>query len=277
MMELQKQLAVCLNVVDQTVQLVNNQLLPQQTLAGTTVYMQNPTPLPLRTLLDNLKLLLPHLKKYSESYHNRLEQIAKTLVSTDGKLNPYQFGGIIQLLGIVKDEIDSGKKVASVNSKPIKLFISHAEKDKVVVEAFVDLLARIGFTSDNLFCSSVTGYDIPVGSGDIFDYLKNEFESNNLFVVCLLSTNYYKSAACLNEMGASWVKSCSNQSILLPDFKYKNIKGAINPRDISFILNNQYRLTEFKELLVQTFELTPISQSLWQKYQDDFIHKITSI
>ena len=48
------------------------------------------------------------------------------------------------------------------------VFISHSSKDKSFVEALVDLLEGLGLTKNNLFCSSVDGYGIPLGR-DIFE------------------------------------------------------------------------------------------------------------
>ena len=36
-------------------------------------------------------------------------------------------------------------------------------------------------------------------------YTSREEFNNNLFVIFMLSSNYYKSVPCLNEMGATWV------------------------------------------------------------------------
>ena len=54
----------------------------------------------------------------------------------------------------------------------------------------------------------------------------------------MLSDNYYKSPACLNEMGAAWVLKKEYRSILLPGFDYKEIEGAINPRKIGIKLDD---------------------------------------
>lgn len=55
-------------------------------------------------------------------------------------------------------EIEEGKDKKML--KP-KIFIIHSSEDLKYVEPFVELLADIGLTNDNLFCSSVLGYIIP--------------------------------------------------------------------------------------------------------------------
>ena len=174
----------------------------------------------------------------------------------------------------IMDE-DFEKKV-----KQPKIFISHCEKDIAVVESFVDLLSHIGLTSDMLFCSSIPGYNIKQGSGDIYEYLRTEF-SNNLFVIFMLSENYYNSKACLNEMGATWVLQQKYQSILLPGFDYSQIQGAINPRDISFKLDDKkYRIAalgELKDNIIRFLDLQEIDTSKWDYQRERFFSQIDAI
>lgn len=119
--------------------------------------------------------------------------------------------------------------------KPAKIFVSHSEKDIGIIEKFVDLLSHIGISTSQLFCSSLPGYNIKQGNGNIYDYLREEL-NNNVFVIFMLSYNYYKSIPCLNEMGAAWALKKKHQSILLPGFEYTQIRGAIDPYNISFKL-----------------------------------------
>lgn len=181
---------------------------------------------------------------------------------------------LLQYLVNIIDE-DFYKRV-----KRPKIFISHCEKDIAVVESFVDLLSHLGLTSDTLFCSSIPGYNIKQGSGDIYEYLRNEF-NNNLFVIFMLSENYYNSTACLNEMGATWILKQKYQSILLPGFNFSQIEGAINPRDISFKLDDKkYRnaaLGELKDNIVRFLDLQDIDTSKWDYQRERFFSQIDTI
>ncbi len=102
---------------------------------------------------------------------------------------------------------------------PPQIFMSHASNDYSIVEPFVIMLERIGVKPFQLFCSSIDGYHIPQGS-NIYDYLREKMSTNNLFFIMMLSESYYKSAACLNEMGAAWIKQHKYQAILLPCIDY---------------------------------------------------------
>lgn len=161
-----------------------------------------------------------------------------------------------------------------------KIFISHSSEDLKYVEPFVELLADIGLTDDNLFCSSVPDYAIPLNQ-DIYDYLSSLFHNYKLYVVFMLSKNYYESPACLNEMGAAWVLKSEYTSILLPGFEYKEIKGAVNPNKIGMKLDDEEellkkRLGELKNLMSKEFAIN-VPDMRWEKKRNDFIEMMKSI
>lgn len=165
--------------------------------------------------------------------------------------------------------------------KPPKIFISHAEKDSIIVKKFVTMLERLGVKQSQLFCSSVIGYGIPQGVGSIYDYIRNEMSNDNLFVILMLSKKYYSSPMCLNEMGAAWLKKSQYQSILLPGFKFLNIKGAIDPRDMSFELADKQKrnqaLNELKDRIVAHLSLEPVDYSCWEQFRNDFALEVDNL
>ena len=128
----------------------------------------------------------------------------------------------------------------------------------------------IGLNQSNLFCSSTSGYGIPLGK-DIYEYLKEQFNTYNLHIIFLLSSSYYESVAFLNEMGAVWVLHNSYTTILIPGFTFEQIKGAVNPNQISL------KLDELKKNLQQNFNLNSKPDSRWNKKRDDFISAVLNI
>lgn len=158
------------------------------------------------------------------------------------------------------------------------LFISHADKDKRIVSKFVDLLYDIGLTKNDMFCSSRTDLDISIGE-NIYDYLRDILDSDNIIAIFMLSDNYYKSAACLNEMGAVWLKQNKYYTFLLPEFEFKSIKGAINPNVRGIRLDNDNEslkgdLTNFKERIENDFSIDiakRIGINRWENLRDQFI------
>lgn len=162
-----------------------------------------------------------------------------------------------------------------------KLFISHSTDDVEYVKAFVEFLESMGMPEGSIFCSSVEGYQIQWGE-DIYDYLSNEFNNSdkNLIVLFMLSDNYYKSAPCLNEMGATWILKKEYRSILLPGFEYKKIEGAINPNRIGIKFDGdqfKFSLNEIKKQMTGWFGLNALDESRWDRIRDKLIREIENI
>lgn len=159
------------------------------------------------------------------------------------------------------------------------LFISHSTKDEVLVSNFVDLLYSIGFTETEMFCSSRSDIGVTLQK-DIYKYLRNLLNDENVIPIFMLSGNYYDSPACLNEMGAVWMKQKKYFTFLLPEFNFCEIKGAINPnqRSVKLDINNKNLkgdLNSFKDIICKLFNKT-ISENKWEKQRDEFISKLKS-
>lgn len=168
-----------------------------------------------------------------------------------------------------------------MTEKEKKVFISHASKDEDVVRKFVELLEDIGLTEAQVVCSSIPGYGIPLGE-DIYDWLAQQFREYDLHVLFMLSDNYYNSIPCQNEMGATWVLKTKYDSVLLPGFEYRDIKGAVNPNQISIKLDGneeilKQHLNELKDKLVAEFNLTMPSATKWERHRQAFIAAIASL
>lgn len=171
----------------------------------------------------------------------------------------------------------------SETKKTSKIFISHSSRDLAFVKPLVELFEHIGLNPENMFCSSVSGYNVPLGN-NIFDYLKEQFQSYDLMVIFVLSENYYNSPICLNEMGAAWVLQHKYTSVLLPQFDFKDVKGVIGQMEISIKLDSEKyelkaRLNELRDTLASEFglRLSASSQNIWERHRDEFIDKVTSV
>lgn len=166
-------------------------------------------------------------------------------------------------------------------NKMKKVFISHASTDKPFIELLVNLLEDIGLSENEIVCSSIPGYGIPLGK-DIYDWLSEQFQNCELHIIFVLSENYYNSVACLNEMGAAWVLKQKYDTILLPKFDFPQIKGAINPQQIGIKLDSEptelnQRLNELKDGLIEEFELKSLSASRWERHRNEFVNKSTAL
>ncbi len=132
----------------------------------------------------------------------------------------------------------------------MKILISHSSKNKSYGNELVNLLTGIGVNGDEIIFTSNDAYGIPIGH-NIFDWLKNRI-TEKPHVIYLLSPEYYKSIACLNEMGAAWVVESKHTMIFTPAFNLNSpefLNGAIDPREIGFFIDNHDKLIAFIESL----------------------------
>lgn len=208
---------------------------------------------------------------YNSEYGFNYELIDEDSIIDNLKSLKYKLEGLLL--------VDSGCN--QTYSKPKKLFISHAGKDKEYVTALVDLLISLGLTEKEVVCSSVPGFGIEYGA-DIYDWLRNQFIEYDLHVLFILSHNYYNSAACLNEMGAAWIIQNKSNFMLLPHFDYPEIDGAVNPRQMGMKFDGneielKHRLWEFVDGLVKEFDLHELTISRWERIRDPFLRRISEI
>lgn len=164
--------------------------------------------------------------------------------------------------------------------KPL-IFISHSSKNKEQVKLIVELLRAINMLpKQEVFCSSLPGYDIPIDTEDrIFDFLRSRFLEYNIHVFFIHSVEYYASTVSLNEMGAAWALKSRATSFLLPGFEFSDMKGVINGDRIAIKVDNDIievkdKLNQLRDNLVAEFELTPIPNITWEQARDKFIEEI---
>lgn len=155
-----------------------------------------------------------------------------------------------------------------------KIFISHSSLDSKYVEKIIDLLETIGIPSNKIFCSSFEGYGIKLGK-DFLTYLKDEL-NDDILVIFILSENFYKSAICLCEMGATWIKTNDHIPILIPPFEYGDMKGVI-PMSHGMKINDKERYNSLKEIIENNFNIHPINNSVWERKRDNHLKQIIQI
>ncbi len=211
--------------------------------------------------------------------------------SVDNSVNGFglrdNYNGIHASYFVMMNQIKRGKPLlegannTEQKKKSPLLFISHSSKDIEFVEPFVELLQSIGFNKTNMFCSSIAGFGISEGN-DIYETLKEKFQENNIYVVFILSDNYYNSPACLNEMGAAWVLQTDYSSVLSPGFNVPSIKGAINPNKLAIVIDDDRRvrsiLNDFRDNMMERFGLEDKNgHTVWETSRDKFLSKIEKV
>lgn len=175
------------------------------------------------------------------------------------------------------DMLSYEKTLMSV--KEPKIFISHSSKDKNYVELFVKLLREMGLSAENIFCSSLPSYDIPMDGTTILDCIRDQFSNYNLHVIFVHSKNYYQSPVSLNEMGAAWILNCNHSSILLPGFPFEDMKGVIRNDEIALKLDSNEtevkdKLNQLYKKIANEFHLEQEQSVLWEQNRDGFIKSV---
>ena len=182
---------------------------------------------------------------------------------------------IIYPLGTLKAKQDNQLITNKRDNSLKKIFISHATKDKEIVEELIDLLETIGISSTQIFCSSFEGYGIPLG-GNFLDTIKEEL-SAEVLVLFVITNNFYDSKVCLCEMGAAWALSKEHIPIVVPPLSYSDIQAVI-PLTQGLLINNAPKLNSLKEKLEKDFSLgQSIALNNWERKRDRFITNIQKI
>lgn len=155
-----------------------------------------------------------------------------------------------------------------------KVFISHSYKDKLLVDALVELLVSAGIDKQKIIASSTPGTQIHTGKS-LYRELRTELSNNKAFVIFMLSDNFYSSPVCLNEMGAAWIKRLKYRFMILPGFSFSNIRGVIcedSQVGFSLSLDNDEITSRFEHLRVDLEDHFGISihKDTWKIAISDF-------
>lgn len=167
------------------------------------------------------------------------------------------------------------------NRKSPMVFISHSSKDKEAASNIVQLVKNMGLKKEQIFCSSIPGYDIKLNGG-IIETLRELFLKNDLYVLFVHSDDYYQSPISLNEMGAAWALKTNFCSILLPNFPFSAMKGVVNANTISIKMDHsrdevKHKLNQLYDDLSKVFNITRENGILWENSRNEFIDKINAL
>lgn len=157
------------------------------------------------------------------------------------------------------------------------ILISHSHVDRFYARELVNMIkvTEVQKKGVKIICSSYEGYAIPADIS-IYDFLREALKGN-VWVIYVLSPYYYESAACLNEMGATWVQNKKYSTFLVPHFKFSEIKGAIDPSKNAFLFNEKSKLNDFKNVIIDEFELENINDNIWESVRDESLKKIDTL
>ena len=174
---------------------------------------------------------------------------------------------------LMGDTTDLSTQISHHSDTPIKkIFISHASKDKDIVEELIELLELIGVKSDQIFCSSFEGYGIPLGD-NLLETIKTQLTNDSL-VLFVLTEHFYQSAVCMCEMGAAWVLSKRHIPIVVPPLGYADIRGVI-PNTQGLEINDAQKWNSLKQQIETQFQISGQENSAgWERKRDRILGRI---
>ncbi|MCL2775418.1 MAG: toll/interleukin-1 receptor domain-containing protein [Oscillospiraceae bacterium] len=225
--------------------------------------------------------------RFSNSASYYLEEITNIGNRTEGGSLMSSVNTVLEILYKFRDQVESEIIKPDLESFPSKskfkkpkIFISHSSKDIKYIEVFVEMLKKMGLRPEHLFCSSISGYGITF-SKNIYDYLFNEFEEHDLYIIYMLSKDFYNSADCLNEMGVTWALKIEYGAILIPPWDFKNVVGAIDKEKISFKLDDtdkrKSKLNDLKNIIINKLGFQNLNESVWEDDKTKFIESVDKI
>lgn len=158
------------------------------------------------------------------------------------------------------------------------IFISHSTNDKDYVKNILDIIKVTGIEEKGvkIICTSVPGYGVPEDK-HIYKFLREKIHSN-VWVLYILSENYYSSPVCLNEMGATWVLNKRYSTFLTPNFNFEDMRGAIDISKNAFKIDDKSRINDFKNMLLSSFEsVERVNDNIWESVRDESLEKIMEV
>lgn len=166
------------------------------------------------------------------------------------------------------------------DTRPARIFISHADEDQAFAKALVSLLSSIGVDAkSSITCTSETGLGIKAGR-DWVDELKRYFTDYRTYVIIIHSSYLYSSPVSMNEMGAAWVTGCPIFSFLVNGFMESSMDGVITSNHQAVLVGRKDispYVDQLKDEVSLLFGINAITEDDWKEARNEFITKVTAL
>jgi len=190
-------------------------------------------------------------------------------------------------LGKVVPERNKSKISANkMENCKIKIFISHCSDDKTLVESLIDLLRNaFNLDSEDIRCTSVDGYKLPIGA-DLNETIRKEVSCTKIFIA-VITESALASPYTMFECGARWgtakpfypiVCSIYGAKLLQGPLQVINAAIASNEGDIHNFLESISNNSGFKLQKVTSYNrniknLIDVINNKGQNKNDDELEK----
>lgn len=167
------------------------------------------------------------------------------------------------------------KPVVCKEAKPL-IFISHAGNDKAIVKLFVDYILKngLGLRDENIVCTSFEETTMK-GGENIPLYIKKNIKEASA-VLSMVSQNYRRSEACMNEVGAAWALDNPPIQIVLPDADFDSI-GWLVCLNKALKISERSNLDKLYETLCKRIEINKPSITSWNGTVTSFLEKLPDV
>ena len=150
-----------------------------------------------------------------------------------------------------------------------KVFVSHAVRDKKLVEALIDLLQMgCDLRSGQIFASSVEGMRIPQGQAFV-DYIREQLV-NAALVVEVITPSYWSSPFCLCELGGQWALELDVFPLIVPPQEFADLKAVLQIRQAAMISRPE-DLDDLRDRIIDRFGVT-VATARWNAKRDVFLN-----
>lgn len=161
----------------------------------------------------------------------------------------------------------------SANQKPI--FLSHSFHDKDLAERLVNLLTNgCDVSRNDIFCSSLNGMNIKVGTTSFIQYLKEQLDAPKL-VILLITESYLASSFCLAELGAAWRMGVPFFPLAVPPISRSEIGGVLELVQAGDITKPAY-LDQLRDKIIELFK-KQMSTDGWNDQKEIFLNGLDAL
>jgi hypothetical protein len=175
----------------------------------------------------------------------------------------------------MKQPKKSTKAITTKRTNGKTVFVSHATKDKEIIDAFVDIILVGGLSVpiDEIFCVSTDGTKIKSGA-DWRNSINESLLSAKINFL-IITPNYKESEVCLNEMGAAWVTDAEILPLIVEPINYKTVGVIQEPTQIEKLLDEK-SLDRIRDIVQEKLEIptTKIKSDRWTAKKIEFLHTV---
>lgn len=153
-----------------------------------------------------------------------------------------------------------------------KIFISHSQKDKPIVDSMIDklLVGALSVKVGEIFCTTIDGTKIKSGE-DWRDSIKSALQES-LVTLLIVSPHYKESEVCICEMGAAWVSPGKVLPFIVPPIDYSTVGVIQEPKQIEKLLDGQ-SLDRLRDIVQEHLKIGTgeIKSDRWTIKKTEFI------